>query len=255
MCVKEVSCAIIKRFPKSISFPKGDDLLQVIQGYEERWGFPMCAGAIDGTHIPILARSDSHVEYVNRKGFHSIIMQAVVHCIYLFRDVVIGWPGSVHDARVFSNSAIFKKGNEQKLFPNDVKKEICGVDIPPVLLADPAYPFLPWVVKGYPRNEASRNQQVFNYHLSRARMTVENTFGRWKGRFTRFSKQVDMEVPSLVDVVLASCVVHNICEVQNNNFQPDWEEAEVVEEPIVPIDDIVAPDAENIRDDLTKYFT
>ena len=63
-------------------------------------------------------------------------MQAVVHCIYLFRDVVIGWPGSVHDARVFSNSAIFKKGNEQKLFPNDVKKEICGVDIPPVLLAD-----------------------------------------------------------------------------------------------------------------------
>ena len=64
-----------------------------------------------------------------------------------------------------------------------------------------------------------------------------------------------MEVPSLVDVILASCVVHNICEVQNNNFQPDWEEAEVVEEPIVPIDDIVAPDAENIRDDLTKYFT
>ena len=182
-------------------------------------------------------------------------MQAVVDCNYLFRDVVIGWPGSVHDARVFSNSAIFKKGNEQKLFPNDVKKEICGVDIPPVLLVDPAYLFLPWVVKGYPRNEASRNQQVFNYHLSRTRMTVENTFGRWKGRFTRFSKRVDMEVPSLVDVVLASCVVHNICEVQNNNFQPDWEEAEVVEEPIVPIDDIVAPDAENIRDALTKYFT
>ena len=29
-----------------------------------------------------------------------IVMQAVVDARYLFRDVVIGWPGSVHDARV-----------------------------------------------------------------------------------------------------------------------------------------------------------
>ena len=28
-------------------------------------------------------------------------------------------------------------------------------------------------------------------------MTVENTFGRLKGRFKRFSKRVDMEVSSL----------------------------------------------------------
>ena len=31
-------------------------------------------------------------------------MQAVVDCDYWFTDVVIGWPGSVHDAHVFSNS-------------------------------------------------------------------------------------------------------------------------------------------------------
>ena len=31
---------------------------------------------------------------------HSIIMQAVVDHNNLYRDVVIGWPGSVHDARV-----------------------------------------------------------------------------------------------------------------------------------------------------------
>ena len=147
-CVKEVCCAIIKQFPKAITFPKGDELHQVLQGYEERWRFPMCAGAIDGTHIPVLAPTDNHVEYVNRKGFHSVLMQAVTDCNYLYRDVVIGWPGSVHDARVFSNSTIFRRGNEQQLSPRDLVKEICGVDIPPFLVGDPAYPLLPWLLKG-----------------------------------------------------------------------------------------------------------
>jgi hypothetical protein len=129
-CVKEVRCAIIKQFPKAITFPKGDEVHQVLQGYEERWGFPMCAGAIDGTHIPILAPTDNNVKYVNRKGFHSVLMHAVTDCNYLYRDVVIARPGSVHDARVFSNSTIFRRGNEQQLFPRDLVKEICGVDMP-----------------------------------------------------------------------------------------------------------------------------
>jgi hypothetical protein len=254
-CVKDVCRAIIKQFPKSIIFPKGDELLHVLQGYEERWEFPMCAGAIDGTHIPILAPSESHVEYVNRKGFHSILMQAVVDCNYLYRDVVIGWPGSVHDARVLSNSAIFRAGNERQLFPHDRVKEICGKDIPPFLVGDPAYPLLPWLIKGYPRNNASENQRKFNYKLSRARMTVENTFGRWKGRFPRFRKQVDMEVASLIDVVHASCIFHNICELKKNEFLPNWEEPQVFEEPIVEFDEIDEPDAESIRSALTEHFS
>ena len=49
----------------------------------------MCGGAIDGTHIPILAPNESHADYVNRKGYHSIIMQAVVDHNHLYRDVVI----------------------------------------------------------------------------------------------------------------------------------------------------------------------
>ena len=111
LCVRDVSKVIISKLSHVVSFAHGDELVQIINDYEQRWGFPMCAGAIDGTHIPITAPSECHAEYVNRKGYHSIIMQAVVDCKYLYRDVVIGWPGSVHDARVFSNSSIFKKGN------------------------------------------------------------------------------------------------------------------------------------------------
>jgi hypothetical protein len=87
-------------------------------------------------------------------------------------------------------------------------------------------------------------------------MTVENTFGRWKGRYIRFTKRVDMDVTTLAHVVLASCVLDNTCEALKNEFLPDWADAEVlIEEPILPIDETPAPDAELIRDALAEYFT
>ena len=126
---------------------------------------------------------------------------------YIFTDVVIGWPGSVHDARVLSNSSIYQRGNNDQLFPEILTKQIQGKDVSPFLIGDPAYPLLPWLMKPYQVSVNSPTaERVFNYSLSRARMTVENTFGRWKGRFTRFLKRVDMCVTSVVPVTKASCI-------------------------------------------------
>ena len=106
MCVVPLS-RICRRFSY---IPTNDELESVLESYKEQWGFPMCAGAIDGTHIPIIAPKENKIDYVNRKGYHSVVMQAVVDCNYLFRDIVIGWPGSVrHDARILSNSKLYKK--------------------------------------------------------------------------------------------------------------------------------------------------
>lgn len=43
-------------------------------------GFPMCAGAIGGVQIAIIAPKENHTDCVNRKGYHSVVMQAVVDC-------------------------------------------------------------------------------------------------------------------------------------------------------------------------------
>ena len=176
-CIKEVAIVIVQKMKaKFITIPKGEELKEIMRMYKVKWQFPMCAGAIDGTHIPIIAPAVNHADYVNRKGYHSIVMQAVVDCKYLFRDVVVGWPGSVHDARILSNSGLYKKGDEQTLFGSDVRQTIQGCNIQPLLLGDPAYPLLPWLVKGYPENANTSNvERHFNYMLSRARMTVENT--------------------------------------------------------------------------------
>lgn len=187
--------------------------------YKQRWGFPACAGGIDGTHIAIQAPVENHVDYVNRKNYHSIVMQAVVDCQYLFRDIVVGWPGSVHNAWVLSNSEFYNRGLKLQLFDVNMKERILGVDLGPIILGDSAYPLLEWLMKAYPENINTPNwQRHFNYKLSRARMTVENTFGRWKGRFRRFNKRVDMAVQSVTYLVAASCIVHNICELRRNDF-------------------------------------
>ena len=67
-------------------------------------------------------QSEAHEDFINSKGFYSIIMQAV--CVYkcIFRDIKFSWPGRVHDARVLANSDIFNKGETNTLFPNRSKK-------------------------------------------------------------------------------------------------------------------------------------
>ena len=75
-----------------------------------------------------------------------------------FTDIYVGWPGRVHDARVFSNSGLNSKGQNGTLFP-DWKKHIAGREVPVVILGDPAYPLLPWLMKAFPDNGRLTQQQ------------------------------------------------------------------------------------------------
>ena len=92
-----------------IKFPQGEHLKKVVDGFQTKWGAPQCVGAIDGSHIPITGPRECHTDYFNRKGYYSIILQGLVDHNYIFLDVYIGWPGSVHDARVFSHSSLYTK--------------------------------------------------------------------------------------------------------------------------------------------------
>lgn len=110
-------------------------------------------GCVDGTHIAIPGPTDDN-SYYNRKGFHSEQLQAICDSKCKFIHIVCGWPGSVHDARVWRSSQLFQKREENPL------------DMLPAgtyLLGDNAYPLSNFMITPFRDNDhLTRQQNRFN---------------------------------------------------------------------------------------------
>lgn len=68
-----------------------------------------------------------------------------------------------------------------------------------------------------------------------------------------------MCVTFLIPVTKASCILHNICEMQNNKFLPEWEERisslEVLEEPeACGHNEMMASDAADKCEAMATFF-
>lgn len=78
MIVRQVTSAIVDRlYRRFVSLPSGQRLDDTMRAFKDRC-YPQCAGAIGGTHIPIAPPRDNPEHYLNRRGWHSVILQAVV---------------------------------------------------------------------------------------------------------------------------------------------------------------------------------
>lgn len=120
-------------------------------------------GCIDGTHIPIIAPSESPEAFFNRKGFYSLNVLAVADAQLLFRYVSVGAPGSLHDTRVLRLSGL----------PTIMER------IPYYLLGDEGYPLLPWLLTIFSDAEVAEDpaRRAFNSAHKRTRQIVERAFG------------------------------------------------------------------------------
>lgn len=81
--------------------------------------FNNCIGAIDGTHIPVVVPSAKVVQHVGRYGYSTQNVLAICDFDMRFTFVVAGWPGSVHDMRVF-NDALRKYATQFPHPPNGI---------------------------------------------------------------------------------------------------------------------------------------
>jgi predicted DNA-binding protein YlxM (UPF0122 family) len=60
-----------------IAWPGMRQALRNVDAFERKANFPGIIGAIDGTHIPIKSPALHQSSYINRNGYHSILLQGV----------------------------------------------------------------------------------------------------------------------------------------------------------------------------------
>ena len=100
-CIADVTDALVKLAPRFVSFPTDQPTLRATkQSFYAIANFPNVVGAIDCTHVQIRAPSTNEEAYVNRKGHHTINVQAVCDADMKILNVVAKWPGSSHDSFV-----------------------------------------------------------------------------------------------------------------------------------------------------------
>ena len=76
--VRRVTQALAAKVNDFIKFPATRaERNEIKQGMFKVGGFPCTIGCIDGTHVRIKSPSQNESDYVNRKGFHSINVQAI----------------------------------------------------------------------------------------------------------------------------------------------------------------------------------
>ncbi|XP_073491291.1 uncharacterized protein [Aquarana catesbeiana] len=214
-CVQDFCKAVCTLLaPEIVHFLDREKLKDMADYFENGWGLTQCVGAIDGSHIPIIAPLEYHTDYFNSKGWHSIILQGVVDGKGLFWNVN-DWVG------------------QGGLYPV-CTKNICGVNVGYYVLGDSAYPLQNWLLKPFPDNgRLTPEQQTYNKKTSRARVLVENAFGRLKGRWRCLMKRNDSDIKLAKSMVLTCCVLHNLCESHGEDFHQDWNTSS--EEPVLVI--------------------
>lgn len=203
MSFQSIILALNAMSAEFIKWPSGNRISQVKAGFKKIKQLNNVVGAIDGTYCPIKAPKSNPKAYICRKCFYAITLQAICDHELIFTDCFVGYPSSVHDARIFKNSGIYKNvtNDRKKYFPN--KEWILG---------DKAYPILSWCIPPIiNRGRHTEAEIFFNYIHAATRQVIERAFALLFGRFRRL-KYLDMNRNDLIaPTVLAACVLHNLC--------------------------------------------
>ena len=76
--LRRVTLALVSKVNDFVKFPTTPNKRDEIKHSLFRvGGFPSAIGCIDGTHVRIKAPSQNEPDFINRKGFHSVNVQAI----------------------------------------------------------------------------------------------------------------------------------------------------------------------------------
>jgi len=198
-CVVDFLCSMSGEV---IRWPTVAEMAHIETEFKVLANFPGTVGAIDGCHIPILAPEYCQADYLDRNHNHSVNLMAVCDSAKRFTYCFAGYPGSVHDQRVFSNSAlgIMLDACPSKYIPSNFYH----------IIGDSAFQLHQNLLVPY-KDTGNLTPTEINYNtkLSQTRRVIENTFGLLKGRFRRL-KKLECALSRVSSNIMACCILHNL---------------------------------------------
>ncbi|CAH9065136.1 unnamed protein product [Cuscuta epithymum] len=213
--------------PKYIRWPDEVRMRRIKDEYESISGIRNVIGSVYTTHIPIIAPKNSVAAYFNKrhternqKTSYSITVQGVVDPKGVFTDVCIGRPGSMSNDQVLENSSVYRNANKGLLSGNWI-------------VGNSSYPLMDWVLVPYTHQNLTWTQHALNEKVGQIQGVAKDAFARLKGRWACLQKRTETKLLDLPAVLGACCVLHNICEVRNEGFDPA-NMFELVDDEVVP---------------------
>lgn len=170
-------------------------------------------------------------EYICRKGFASINVQATCDANEVFTSVSAEWPGSVHDSRIWRNSATCRT---LRRFDNAI------------LLADQGYGIENCVMTPFV-NPQTPEQLAYNNLFKRERVIIERCFGQLKQRFPILQNIVRLSLASVPTIIIACFILHNVAKFLNDDALDDVDDDENNE------NDGECGEAEANEDDINNF--
>lgn len=182
------------------------ELAAIKQRFHNIAGFPRVVGTVDCTHVAIQSPGGVNAEqFRNRKGYFSINVQAICDADLRLMHLMARWPGSVHDSTIFNNSPL----------PVEFRLQRYGNGF---LLGDSGYACKPYLLTPI-LNPANPSEEAYNVAHIATRNTIERFFGVLKRRFPCLKNGIRLKTRTILKVIVACGVLHNICKEQNDGVE------------------------------------
>jgi len=155
-------CSIVRDVCEAIVSAYAGDVIQTPTEPEEwkaiadqfaaKWQFPHAIEALDGKHVAIRCPKNGGSLYYNYKGYHSVVLMALVDADYQFIWVNIGSQGGCSDAQIWNQSDL-KLAIERGLIGMPEATPLPGDDRPIgyYIIADDAFAMRTWLMKPFSR--------------------------------------------------------------------------------------------------------
>jgi hypothetical protein len=200
-------------FSDVVRWPTLDEQIESVSDLQQRRGIIGAIGAIDGTHIRFnhSPPTDVALDYMNRHGFYSINMLASCDHRGIFTDVMIGWPGRAHDARLLYDSNLYNAWRTNALTKSQHH----------YLLGDAAFPLCSLIHTPYADSTTQQYQKQYNISHSAARKIIERAFGLLKERWRYLHHMSARDDVTRCNDILNCVYLHNIIERNKYTFDGD----------------------------------